>query len=402
MRSLETALSARGFQVLTASTGLDGLRSVFDHRPAAVILDLGLPDIDGLELVKMIRAVSEVPDPRCDGTGRGSGHHPHARCGSRRLRRQTLFGRSPRGQVARRLPPHRNAGRLPSWLSETSASTRRRGWHGSATTRSDLTRKEFDLLAFLASQPGHVVSKREILAAVWDQPLGGADKTVDVHLSWLRRKLGESAAEPHYVHVLTRRRSEARRSPRMRRRLNLTVLAVTAMVTLAFIIPLGAVVRIVASDRALSAADQEARTLAGVLASENSRAALQSVVGQLNADGSGRQVAVFTTGECHPWCTRGRADDTTLLGQGGPRLLRVLPGNHARLGSRPPPFGNGCRGRERAGQPPHRGGVEGMACPRRGRRGHPWFGPPPLRSAGALSGSIHRGPRHGDPTPEHR
>jgi signal transduction histidine kinase len=83
----------------------------------------------------------------------------------------------------------------------------------------------------------------------------------------------------------------------MRRRLNLTVLAVTAMVTLAFIVPLGAVVRIVATDRALSVADQEARTLAGVLASENSHAALQSVVGQLNADGSGRQVAVFMTGE---------------------------------------------------------------------------------------------------------
>ncbi len=81
----------------------------------------------------------------------------------------------------------------------------------------------------------------------------------------------------------------------MRRRLNLTVLAVTAMVTLAFIIPLGAVVRIVATDRALSVADQEARTLAGVLASENSHAALMSVVSQLNADGSGRHVAVFTS-----------------------------------------------------------------------------------------------------------
>ena len=81
----------------------------------------------------------------------------------------------------------------------------------------------------------------------------------------------------------------------MRRSLNLTVLAVTAMVTLAFIIPLGAVVRIVATDRALSVADQEARTLAGVLASESSHASLQSVVSQLNADGSGRRVAVFTT-----------------------------------------------------------------------------------------------------------
>jgi DNA-binding response OmpR family regulator len=66
----------------------------------------------------------------------------------------------------------------------------------------ELTRMEFDLLAHLASQPDHVVSKRELLAAVWDQPLGGADKTVDVHLSWLRRKLGETAASPRYLHVM--------------------------------------------------------------------------------------------------------------------------------------------------------------------------------------------------------
>jgi DNA-binding response OmpR family regulator len=44
-----------------------------------------------------------------------------------------------------------------------------------------------------------VVSKRELLAEVWHQPYGGADKTVDVHLSWLRRKLGESAGEPRYL-----------------------------------------------------------------------------------------------------------------------------------------------------------------------------------------------------------
>jgi two-component system KDP operon response regulator KdpE len=44
-----------------------------------------------------------------------------------------------------------------------------------------------------------VVTKRQLMADVWRQPYGGADKTVDVHLSWLRRKLGESAAEPRYL-----------------------------------------------------------------------------------------------------------------------------------------------------------------------------------------------------------
>jgi len=64
----------------------------------------------------------------------------------------------------------------------------------------DLSRKEFDLLFLLASRAGEVVTKRELLAEVWQQPYGGAERTVDVHLSWLRRKLGETAAEPRYLH----------------------------------------------------------------------------------------------------------------------------------------------------------------------------------------------------------
>ena len=64
----------------------------------------------------------------------------------------------------------------------------------------ELSRKEFDLALYLASRPGEVVTKRELLAEVWQQPYGGAERTVDVHLSWLRRKLGETAAEPKYLH----------------------------------------------------------------------------------------------------------------------------------------------------------------------------------------------------------
>jgi DNA-binding response OmpR family regulator len=62
-----------------------------------------------------------------------------------------------------------------------------------------LARKEFDLLLFLAGRAGEVVSKQTLLAEVWHQPYGGSDKTVDVHLSWLRRKLGETASSPRYL-----------------------------------------------------------------------------------------------------------------------------------------------------------------------------------------------------------
>ena len=66
----------------------------------------------------------------------------------------------------------------------------------------DLSPKEFDMLQFLAERAGEVVSKRELLAEVWRQPYGGSEKTVDVHLSWLRKKLGESAAASKYLQTV--------------------------------------------------------------------------------------------------------------------------------------------------------------------------------------------------------
>src|SRR5580698_5853321 len=200
-RSLDTALTSRGFTVIAAASGLEGLRNIVEHHPDAVVLDLGLPDIDGLELVKMIRAVSEVPivaaTARDDESGiirtldAGADDYVVKPFSADHLeaRLRAVFRRT-----SRREDPVLVVGDL-----RVDTSSRVVTLEGATL---DLTRKEFDLLAYLASQPGHVVSKREILAAVWDQPLGGADKTVDVHLSWLRRKLGESAAEPRYIHVL--------------------------------------------------------------------------------------------------------------------------------------------------------------------------------------------------------
>jgi DNA-binding response OmpR family regulator len=64
-----------------------------------------------------------------------------------------------------------------------------------------LSRREFDLLAFLAARPGEVVSRRDLLAEVWHQSYGD-DQTIDVHVSWLRRKLGETAAQPRYLRTV--------------------------------------------------------------------------------------------------------------------------------------------------------------------------------------------------------
>jgi len=76
---------------------------------------------------------------------------------------------------------------------------------GREATLSDrplrLTRREFDLLLYLAERHDTVVPRRELLTEVWQQPYGD-DQTIDVHLSWLRRKLGETAAEPRYLHTV--------------------------------------------------------------------------------------------------------------------------------------------------------------------------------------------------------
>ena len=92
------------------------------------------------------------------------------------------------------------ARRTPRSWSAGCGSTRAPGRPASTAARWSSRPREFDLLHYLAARAGQVVSKRELLTEVWQLPYGGADKTVDVHLSWLRRKLGETAQQARYLH----------------------------------------------------------------------------------------------------------------------------------------------------------------------------------------------------------
>ena len=65
-----------------------------------------------------------------------------------------------------------------------------------------LTRREFDVLAYLAERVGQVISRRELMHEVWNQARIGEEQTIDVHISWLRRKLGETAAQPRFLHTV--------------------------------------------------------------------------------------------------------------------------------------------------------------------------------------------------------
>ena len=193
-------LQDRGFAVATAANGLAGLEHVLKEGPEVVLLDLGLPDIDGLTLISMIRAASEVPiivitaqddDPTMvRALDSGADDYVVKPFGTEHVaaRIRAVLRRGGRASAS------------PSVIKVGGLSIDERTRVATLDGRPlELSRKEFDLLLALASRPGDVVTKRDLLAEVWQQAYGGSDRTVDVHLSWLRRKLGESAAQPRYL-----------------------------------------------------------------------------------------------------------------------------------------------------------------------------------------------------------
>ncbi|HSF87571.1 MAG TPA: response regulator transcription factor [Acidimicrobiia bacterium] len=200
-QSLAASLAEMGHELRSTPNGMSGVREAVESDPDVVVLDLGLPDLPGAEVLKMIRAVSTVPVIIATAQDDESGIVSLLDLGAddyvtkpfsaahlaARIRAVLRRSNDPA------MPQELVVGDLTVDLAAHSASI-----HGE---QLQLTSKEFELLAFLASRPGVMVSKRTLMAEVWRQPYGGADKTVDVHLSWLRRKLGETAADPIYIHT---------------------------------------------------------------------------------------------------------------------------------------------------------------------------------------------------------
>ncbi|EPH46334.1 response regulator transcription factor [Streptomyces aurantiacus] len=200
--ALVRALRDKGHAVATAPTGMTGLDAAVTHRPDLVVLDLGLPDVDGAQVLRMLRAVSDVPvivatardeEPEMVALlGDGADDYIVKPFGAAQLDARVKA-------VLRRLGGGEGEAPLRVGGLCVDPAAREVALDGVPV---ELTPREFDLLAHLARRAGQVVSRRELLAEVWHQPLGGADKTVDVHLSWLRRKLGETAQAPRYLHTV--------------------------------------------------------------------------------------------------------------------------------------------------------------------------------------------------------
>jgi len=196
------AMADAGHVVRAEATGMAGLQAVIDNAPDVVILDLGLPDVDGSEVLRMVRAISTVPvivatarDDEAEIVAlldAGADDHVVKPFSGAQLEARVRAVIRRMGQTGTSRVLH-----VGGLTIDTQA--RHITLDGAVL---ECNRKEFDLLTHLAANAGRVVPREELYAEVWREPYGGADKTIDVHLSWLRRKLGETAAEPRYLHTV--------------------------------------------------------------------------------------------------------------------------------------------------------------------------------------------------------
>jgi two-component system, OmpR family, response regulator RegX3 len=196
------ALAREGFLAVIASTVAEARALLEEREPDIVLLDLMLPDGDGRELAREVRAKSQVPIimltargseiDRVVGLELGADDYvvkPFAaaeviariRAVLRRSRRREPIGRLTAGDVTI------DVGARRAWLEGRELS---------------LTRKEFDLLARLARSAGQVVTREDLMSDVWDENWFGSTKTLDVHMTALRRKLGEDSAAPRHIQTV--------------------------------------------------------------------------------------------------------------------------------------------------------------------------------------------------------
>jgi len=198
--ALTRSLRDLGHVVSAVGSGLPALSAAVEQKPDVVLLDLGLPDIDGADVLSMLRAISDVPV--IVATARDD-EASMVRLLDLGADDYVIKPFTAAQLTARIRAVLRRSGKTDEDPVITVGGLRidTRSYEVSVDGRPiDLARKEFELLLALARRAGEVVTKRDLLGEVWQQAWGGSDRTVDVHLSWLRRKLGETAAEPRYLH----------------------------------------------------------------------------------------------------------------------------------------------------------------------------------------------------------
>jgi len=191
---LDMYLRDAGFRVLQAAAGVRGLELIEQHRPQLVLLDIGLPDIDGFEVCRRVRTKSNVPvlfltarDGELDrilGLELGADDYVTKPFSPREIVARV------KAILRRGQPDTRDAADVVHIGDDYQVDITRREARAKGEAVSLATR-EFDLLAHLARNQGIALSRQQLLDSVWGADWFGDDRTVDVHVRQLRKKLGD-------------------------------------------------------------------------------------------------------------------------------------------------------------------------------------------------------------------
>ena len=202
---LAEALEREGFDTRVAGTVEAALEEARRELPDLVLLDVMLPDGSGYDVCRELRRELRGADHHAHGARGGDGPGGGSRARGGRLRGQAVQRPRGRGADPRGAPRRSGATREqpsgPLEVGELRLDPDRR----SATldgAELDLTRREFELLELLMREAGSVVTRERLIDEVWDVNWFGSTKTLDVHVSSLRRKLGEDSASPRFIHTV--------------------------------------------------------------------------------------------------------------------------------------------------------------------------------------------------------
>ena len=202
---LSEALSREGFEPVIAGTAAEALELAASRSPDLVLLDLGLPDGSGLDVCRELRSRSTVPIIMVTARGEETDRIVGLEVGADDY---VVKPFSAREVVARiRAVLRRTAAPAPTQLGEVVelGEVRVDRARRSATFEGrplELSRKEFDLLQLLVDNAGTVVKRERLIDEVWDTNWFGSTKTLDVHVSALRKKLGDDPSTPRYIHTV--------------------------------------------------------------------------------------------------------------------------------------------------------------------------------------------------------
>ena len=194
-------LGTEGFEVIHAATGEEGIAAVLSRRPDLILLDLTLPDIDGLDVCRKVREDHpEMPiimlTARAEEmdviVGLGAGADDYV---PKPFRLAELIAR-----IKARLRIARATNQIPLELVggplRVNTESRRAYLNDEEL---ELTSKEFELLAMLMSKPDATFTREQIMSRVWDENYWGSTRTLDTHVSTLRRKIGDHTDPPTLI-----------------------------------------------------------------------------------------------------------------------------------------------------------------------------------------------------------